>query len=110
MELELPMMPHAVLGHPEIEATEGKVALMRGPVIYCMEETDNSDYFSESEEYHVHFDVLTSEFDKDLLGGVVALKSKTSSSANNTLNVTYVPYYSWANRDNGKMKVWAPYK
>ncbi len=110
VELELPMTPHAVFGHPAIEDTKGKVALMRGPVVYCMEEMDNPAYFNATEEFKVHFDEITSDFEKDVLGGVVSLKSKASNAAKTSLEVTYVPYYSWANRDVGKMKVWAAYQ
>lgn len=110
VELEFPLIPHGVFGDPRIEAAKGKVAVMRGPVIYCMEETDNPDYFKETVESHIRFKELTGEFDENLLGGVVTLKSKAFTSANDTLEVTYVPYYSWANRDQGKMMVWAPYK
>ncbi|MEX2028763.1 MAG: hypothetical protein WD988_04670 [Candidatus Curtissbacteria bacterium] len=104
------MIPHGVFGNPRIEAAKGKVAVMRGPVIYCMEEIDNRDYFNETDEPYIYFRELRDEFDKNLLGGVVTLKSKAFTSTNRTLQVTYVPYYSWANRDEGKMTVWAPYK
>jgi len=107
VEVEFPMVPHGLVGHPEIEATKGKVALMRGPVVYCLEEIDNQSYFNETEEPRVKIDELSAEYDENLLGGVVRLKSKASTSSNATLEVTYVPYYSWANREVGKMKVWA---
>ena len=109
LEVEFPMVPHGLAGHPEIEATKGKVALMRGPVVYCLEEIDNPDYFKEAEEPRVGIDELSDEFDENLLGGVVRLKTKATTSANTVLDVTYVPYYSWANREVGKMKVWASY-
>lgn len=104
------MIPHEVLGHPNIEAAKGKVALMRGPIIYCLEEVDNPEYFNQSNELKIKLNELVSIYDEKLLGGVVTLKSKASTSADNTLVVTYVPYYSWANRGEGKMTVWAPYK
>jgi uncharacterized protein len=107
LEVEFPMVPHGLAGHPEIEATRGKVALMRGPVVYCLEEIDNPDYFKEAEEPKVGIDELSAEFDENLLGGVVRIKTKATTSANTVLEVTYVPYYSWANREVGKMKVWA---
>jgi hypothetical protein len=110
VELNFPMVPHGVTGHPMIEDTKGKVALMRGPVIYCLEEIDNPEYFKEVEAPIVSIDDLTSEYDENLLGGVVSIKSKAVISDNRNLEVRYIPYYSWANRGEGKMKVWVLYK
>jgi hypothetical protein len=106
--LEFPIKSRAVFGHPAIEATAGKVAVMRGPVVYCLEETDNPSYFENSETYSVHYNSLKGEFDNRLLGGIVKIKSTASNAAGKNTALTYVPYYSWANRDEGKMTVWAP--
>jgi uncharacterized protein len=108
MDLDFPMVPHGVLGHPNIEDTKGKVALMRGPVIYCLEEADNRDYFSRTQELPIQPEEVKSEFDKNLFGGVVILKSKVSTSERGNSEICFVPYYSWGNRDNGKMRVWLP--
>jgi hypothetical protein len=75
-----------------------------------MEEADNPGFFSENEDYRVHYDSLKGEFDNGLLGGVVKIKSIASNDESENLALTYIPYYSWANRDEGKMTVWAPYK
>ena len=107
VDLDFPMVPHAVSGHPNIEDTKGKVALMRGPVIYCLEEVDNPEYFSYPNEPKIMANELVSQFDENLLGGVVGIKSKAVVSDNVNLEVKYIPYYSWANRGEGKMKVWA---
>jgi len=110
VELNFPMVPHGIIGHPMIGDTKGKVALMRGPVIYCLEEIDNPEYFKEVEAPVVSIDYLTVEYDKNLLGGVISIKSKAVISDNRNLEVRYIPYYSWANRSEGKMKVWVSYK
>jgi DUF1680 family protein len=108
--LDFPMKSHAVFGHPAIKEIKGKVALMRGPIVYCMEEADNPAYFTDNEAFSIKYDSITGEFDNDLLGGLVKLKCKASNTANQNMELTYIPYYSWANRENGKMMIWAPYK
>jgi uncharacterized protein len=110
VELNFPMVPHGIIGHPMIGDTKGKVALMRGPVIYCLEEIDNPEYFKEVKAPVVSIDDLTGEYDKNLLGGVISIKSKAVISDNRNLEVRHIPYYSWANRGDGKMKVWVSYK
>lgn len=108
VELDFPMVPHGIIGHPMIEDTKGKVALMRGPVIFCLEEIDNPEYFNQTSEPKIQVNELVSQFDENLLGGVVSIKSKAVVSGSSSLEVRYIPYYSWANRDDGKMNVWAP--
>lgn len=110
IEFELPMIPHGVLGHSNIEAAGGKVAVMRGPVIYCLEEVDNPEYFKTADEPKIKFDELVGQYDENLLGGVVGIKGKAVLPDGSDLEVNYIPYYSWANRGDGKMKVWAPHE
>lgn len=110
IEFELPMIPHGVLGHSNIEAAGGKVAVMRGPVIYCLEEVDNPEYFKTTDEPKIKFDELVGQYDENLLGGVVGIKGKAVLPDGSDLEVNYIPYYSWANRGDGKMKVWAPHE
>ncbi|WP_162340176.1 glycoside hydrolase family 127 protein [Cyclobacterium salsum] len=105
--LSFPMEARAVIGHPEIEDTNGKVALVRGPLVYCMEEVDNPDYFRDKENHRIHYKTLESAFERDLLEGVVAVTTRASNAKNEYLDLTYVPYHRWANRANGKMQVWA---
>jgi hypothetical protein len=78
-----------------VKANRGRVALMRGPLLYSLEGADN------------HFDVLRMALPKEasiqaqyvpgLLGGVVTLKGRGISDGN-SVNFTAVPYYSWDNR------------
>lgn len=110
VELEFPMQPHGAFGHPNIEAAKGKVVIMRGPIIYCLEEIDNPEYFKLVDEPKIKFDKLVVQYDEKLLGGVVGIKTKAVLLDGNDLEVNYIPYYSWANRGDGKMKVWAPYE
>lgn len=101
IELVMPLSVRKVKSHPNVQANTGKLALMRGPVVYCFEEIDNTDNF---EQIYISKDsVLKSEYDKDLLSGIVKI-----NVINADKKFTAVPYYAWNNRGPGKMKVWAP--
>ncbi|OKP72593.1 hypothetical protein A3842_22595 [Paenibacillus sp. P3E] len=121
VELKLPMEAHRVYAHPELRADAGKTAIQRGPLVYCLEETDNgaplsSITLNESASF-------TERFEGSLLGGAVVVKSKGSrieqagwsgglySKAKAPVaaaEITAIPYYLWGNRGSGEMKVWIP--
>jgi uncharacterized protein len=111
VELELPMTVRRVKAHPEVEANVGRVALQRGPIVYCLEGIDNDGVPrslalpSESR--------LISEFRPDLLGGVTVVKGEAllrSQGQPQPAQVTFtaVPYFAWDNRAPGQMVVWLP--
>ncbi|MFL0166489.1 glycoside hydrolase family 127 protein [Candidatus Clostridium helianthi] len=99
----------------------GKVAVMRGPVVYCLEEEDNGPdlhrvYLKSNPKF-------TYEYDKDFLGGTIVLESdglvvKEQDCDKDKLYVydykiefnekklKWIPYYLWANRTPGEMIVW----
>ena len=85
---------------PKVKGHAGKVALTRGPLVYCLESVDNPevDIFTTlldpSSLYH--------EFVPDLLGGCVVIHGKTTDD--NPLN--FIPYFLWANRGESQMTVW----
>ena len=111
IELDLPMPIRRVCGHPKLEAAAGCVAMMRGPLVYCLEEADNSEYFKEANEAYLcsEADSFKSGYQVDLLGGVVTVKGKASLLTKpETIELTAVAYYSWCNREAGKMRVWLP--
>ena len=111
IELELPMRIHAVTANAKLVDTHGKIALMRGPIVYCLEETDNPSYFDTTPEALIDPHNHKSEYKKDLLDGVVIINGKASvPGTGKDIVVTAVPYYSWANRTAGKMQVWLPAK
>ena len=83
-----------------VRENAGRVAVMRGPVVYCAEEIDNPGI--PSEYFHAGFCLpkdaeLCAEWMPSLLGGVVRLQGA---------GVTLVPYYAWDNRQGGGMAVW----
>ena len=101
IELVLDMPVKVVAADPRVKENEGRRALQRGPLVYCLEEADNKvDY----DQLRISEDAsFSTEFKPDFLRGVVTITAQTGSQ---TLN--YIPYYSWDNREPGRMQVWVP--
>ncbi len=98
--LKLPMAIMVRRVGPRVRGHVGKVALTRGPLVYCLESLDNPacDIFS------ARLDVasLHAEPAPDLLGGVVVLRGQTSAGQ----PVIAIPYPLWGNRGPSRMTVW----
>ena len=97
VELNLPMPVNRVYANAKVEADIGKLSLMRGPVVYCLEEADNPDLDFSNFELQPG-NKLTAHHRPELLGGVTIIESDTG--------LTAIPYYAWANRNEGSMTVW----
>ena len=109
IEVELPMNVRLVAGNPRIEDAQGKLVLMRGPMVYCVEEIDNQAYFESAGELQLIPEGLKAEYREDLLTGVVSISGKANIAARGKeIDITAIPYYAWCNRGPGKMKVWLP--
>ena len=121
----MPMTVRRIECHPAVTENTGRIALMRGPLLYCAEETDNPDLdlltamLSASEK-------TESRFESELLDGVTTLsipvetrgsmddwkselyrtvdRSCSDAPVGGTLKL--IPYYAWANREPGPMRVW----
>ena len=93
LNFEMPV--EVVAADPRVKEDEGKRAVQRGPVVYCLEEADNPDIDAVRIAEDEKFDTA---FEKDLLGGIVSIKAAEGGH--------YIPYYAWDNREAGKMKVW----
>ena len=130
IRLHMDMTPQILTANPRVADDTGRVALQRGPLLYCLEGLDQPNGVELSD---VALNVngksetrFSSEFRKDLLGGVhllhhngvvyersaskAALYSKFSAQAGKTrpISLTFIPYYAWANRDATAMQVWTP--
>lgn len=113
VRLSLPMDIRRVEAKASVKADQNKVALERGPIVYCVEWTDTPDH-------HVLDLVLPEqaslqgEFRPAQLGGVEVITgaaAKVKRGENDQLETspvafTAIPYYAWANRGNGEMAVW----
>jgi hypothetical protein len=109
VEMELPLNVRLVAGNPRIEDTQGKVVLMRGPMVYCVEEADNDGYFKETGDVQLLPAGLKEEYRDELLDGVVTISGTASLSAKKEeIDIIAIPYYAWSNRGQGQMKVWLP--
>ncbi len=111
VEIAFPMPARRVLANEAIEADRGRVAVERGPLVYCAEFADNGGRVTDL----VLPDgaELKTEFRKDLLSGVVVLIGEAESVSEKggrrsveKKPMTLIPYYSWANRGAGEMAVW----
>ncbi|MDT8715115.1 glycoside hydrolase family 127 protein [Clostridium sp. 19966] len=119
IELKLDMNAEFIQANPKVRADAGKLAIQRGPLVYCIEEIDNG---SNLNAISIDaYEKLEEEYDKDLLGGAVVIKAKGSRiEEKNWENELYrpfennskeaeikaVPYYLWGNRTPGEMLVW----
>ena len=111
VELSLPMPVRRVAANEAVEEDRGRVAVERGPLVYCAEGPDNDGRVSNL--VLPNGTVLTAEARPDLLNGVVvikgeaeALREKGGKIIAEKKTVTLIPYYSWANRGRSEMTVW----
>jgi DUF1680 family protein len=107
----LPMPVQRVYADPRVQADVGRVALQRGPIVYCLEGVDNAGRVRNlclPKEAK-----LSAKFDKNLLGGVVVIEGEALAVSRveerlTTKPVAFraVPYFAWDNREPGQMIVW----
>lgn len=100
IRLDLPMPIRRVVAHPRAVADKGLVAIERGPIVYCAEFKDNA--FAVSQLKLNDATKLHAEFEEDMFGGVVTI------SGDGDAKLKLIPYYLYANRGNGWMRVWMP--
>jgi len=111
VEISLPMPIHRVAANEKIKADVGRVAIERGPILYCAEWPDNNGLVSNlvlgSQAS------LTAEMRSDLLGGVMvisgeatAYKAKAGKIVGEKQPLALIPYFAWAHRGKGEMAVW----
>jgi hypothetical protein len=107
VELDLPMPVQRVYAHEKVQEDKGKVALMRGPIVYCIEGVDHPGVDLARVVLPRDAD-LRAEHRAGLLGGVTVLQGNALGDGQRPIPVTAVPYYSWANREQGAMTIWIP--
>jgi DUF1680 family protein len=86
--------------HPEVKGHARKVAITRGPLVYCLESVDNP----EVDIFNLQLDPasLHDEYVPDLLGGMVVIHARTTDGK----PLRFIPYFLWANRGESQMTVW----
>jgi uncharacterized protein len=130
VRLEFNMAPQILEANAQVTENNGRVAVQRGPLVYCMEQIDQGEgvalkdvALDVDQKNGGHFE---EKFEKDLLGGVLVLRHSGAvyeESANRSslyfphnapprrsrpVQLTFIPYYVWANRAQTPMQVWTP--
>ena len=95
MTLHFDMEPRLVRANEAVEADRGRLAVERGPLVYCAEWPDNEGDVLEATV--AVGDALSAEMRGDLLGGIQVIKDG---------DLTLIPYYAWCHRGSGHMQVW----
>lgn len=104
IELNLPMPIQRVLADEKVIDNLNKVALIRGPLVYCAEWIDND---KKVLDLIIPDDAeLQAEYQKELLSGVTVIKGKVLDESGRTRELLAIPYYAWSHRGPGEMAVW----
>ncbi len=122
--IEFPLEVQLVEAHPLVEETLNQLAVVRGPLVYCLESPDLPDgtHLGEiSLSTSTHFE---SHLEADLLGGIVVLEGNAQVRQNDAWNgalyrpvtaaksreipLRLIPYFAWNNRGVSEMSVWLP--
>lgn len=130
LTLDLEMKVNIMSANKRVAEDRGKVALQRGPIVYCFEEADNPHISILEAALNIDRDKksmvnLEERYHDELLGGVVSLKASGVIPDSSELNaplyrtfeqeqhlrdkdvlLTAIPYYAWANRQLSEMTVW----
>jgi len=138
IQVRFPMTPQPLSANPHVADDEGRVAIQRGPLVYCLEQLDQpTDVDLTDNSLAVRMKPgaeFTSEVREDFLGGIVVLHrdgvvteshspaskggpaalygpyqdQEANSRNSHTVQLTFIPYYAWANREPSPMEVWTP--
>ncbi|HXX17089.1 MAG TPA: beta-L-arabinofuranosidase domain-containing protein [Candidatus Eremiobacteraceae bacterium] len=128
IHMQFNMAPQVLEANTRVVDDYGRVAVQRGPLVYCLEQLDQPEGVA---LYDVSLDLRSSasskfqeEFRSDLLGGVVVLKHpgavrerssgklyyrySPNAAFTRPVELSFIPYYAWANRSATPMQVWTP--
>jgi DUF1680 family protein len=100
IQLDLPMEIRRMEAHPKVAANVGRVAVQRGPIVYCFEAVDNKEDVRNI--LLPHDPRFVAEHRPQLLGGVTVLQGVDRQGR----PITAIPYYAWDHREPGAMIVW----
>jgi hypothetical protein len=128
--LQFNMAPQVLEANAQVTENNGRVAVQRGPLVYCMEQIDQGEGVALKDvalsAYKGSNAKFEEKFDKELLGGVLVLRHNGAvyeESADRSslyfshnapppksrpVQLTFIPYYAWANRVQTPMQVWTP--
>ena len=128
LHMEFEMKAHMVRANPLVREDAGRVAVERGPLVYCLEQPDQPGFDLFDASLLVDGSGFVNEFEPGLLGGVLVLKHHGTvvdrpfsgeplyrafqdhvERPGRLKALTFIPYYAWANRGPEHMEVWVPY-
>ena len=117
LELILPLEVKKIIARSEVKQDDERIALQRGPLVYCVEGADNNglawNFFIPDNA------TFKTSFQKDLLEGVATIQFQSptiqvskdgQSVTTEEKTITAIPYYAWCNRGQNPMQVWLPRK
>ncbi len=130
VEIGFDMEPQVVTANPAVTEDTGRVAMQRGPIVFCMEQLDQAAGSAPKDFYHYSVRVAgqgEAKYRAELLDGVVTLEHPGSYTApppsqplyqaapiaapvSSATTLKLIPYYAWANREDSAMQVWIPDK
>ncbi len=104
VSVNMPMKVRRVVSHPELKENAGKVAVERGPIVYCAEGVDNQGSVLDlSLRGNAEF---KTQFDRTTFNGVYTITANAIRSGQSKVMLKMVPYYAWSHRGEGEMAVW----
>lgn len=108
--ISLPMPVRVNQAHKNVRENNGKIAITRGPLLFCAEQTDNPENF---ENARIRYPILNHQLKPDsvqigFLKNIPAINIPVENS-DNSAGLKLVPYHLWNNRGNDKMMVWFTY-
>ena len=130
IRVQFNMQPQLLEANAQVIENNGRVAVQRGPLVYCLEQIDQPEGVA-LKDVALNLGAKSSapfqeEFQKDLLGGVLLLRHVGSAyrespehrrlyfrysgdaRKSNPVSLTFIPYFAWANRTATPMQVWTP--
>jgi DUF1680 family protein len=128
--LQFNMAPQILEANAQVTENYGRVAVQRGPLVYCMEQIDQGEGVA-LKDVALSADKgsdgkFEEKFDRELLGGILVLRHtgavyeesadrhslyfthSAPSPKSRPAQLTFIPYYAWANRVPTPMQVWTP--
>lgn len=122
LQLTLPMPVRRIYGNPLVRHQAGQVAVQRGPLVYCLEQADNGEQLHNLQlPRDARFSAVEGKgiFARKILLQAPGYKQTAKDAENQALwhydrapssrqpqVLTFIPWFSWANRDEGEMRIW----
>lgn len=104
VSIDLPMPLRSVISNKNLIENIGKIAIQRGPIVFCLEGIDNN-----NDVLNLNISDISSfaaNYDNKLLNGIVVIDGEGLNNTGEKVKITAIPYALWANRGEGEMTVW----